>query len=70
MESANKQLRSTRQFLEEQASEREQERDEFQKELITLREENSKLLLKTQNQSKICKEVGDGFQLYIFACYF
>lgn len=36
---ADKQLRSTRAFLEEQASEREQERDEFNKELSRLREQ-------------------------------
>ena len=36
---ADKQLRSTRAFLEEQATEREQERDEFNKELSRLQEQ-------------------------------
>lgn len=37
IEAADKQLRATRQFLEDQAAEREQERDEFSKEIETLR---------------------------------
>lgn len=38
MEAADKQLRSTRAFLEEQALEREQERDEFTREIERLTE--------------------------------
>lgn len=38
IEAADKQLKSTRQFLEEQAAEREQERDEFSRELGGLQE--------------------------------
>ncbi|XP_075220874.1 uncharacterized protein LOC142324100 isoform X2 [Lycorma delicatula] len=39
VEAADKQLRSTREFLEEQAAERESERDEFSRELSLLREQ-------------------------------
>lgn len=37
IEAADKQLKATRQFLEDQAAEREQERDEFVKEIERLR---------------------------------
>lgn len=37
IEAADKQLKSTRQFLEEQAIEREHERDEFSKEIERLK---------------------------------
>lgn len=37
IEAADKQLKATRQFLEDQAAEREQERDEFSKEIEKLR---------------------------------
>lgn len=37
IEAADKQLRSTRQFLEEQATEREHERDEFSREIERLK---------------------------------
>lgn len=37
IEAADKQLKATRQFLEDQAAEREQERDEFGKEIEKLR---------------------------------
>lgn len=37
IEAADKQLKSTRQFLEEQAIEREQERDEFSREIERLK---------------------------------
>jgi septal ring factor EnvC (AmiA/AmiB activator) len=37
IEAADKQLKATRQFLEDQATEREQERDEFSKEIEKLR---------------------------------
>lgn len=57
LEAANKQLKSTRQFLEEQAAEREQERDEYQSQLEQLKEENSKLATKTQHHTRVCKEV-------------
>jgi hypothetical protein len=38
LEAADKQLRNTRGFLDEQAAEREQERDEFGRELMRLQE--------------------------------
>lgn len=38
IEAADKQLKATRQFLEDQAAEREQERDEFSKEIEKLRQ--------------------------------
>jgi hypothetical protein len=38
IEAADKQLKATRKFLEDQASEREQERDEYSKELDKLRD--------------------------------
>lgn len=37
IDTADKQLKATRQFLEEQAAEREQERDEFQREIELLK---------------------------------
>lgn len=39
IDAADKQLKATRQFLEEQAAEREQERDEFCKELEELKDQ-------------------------------
>lgn len=45
IDAADKQLKATRQFLEEQAAEREQERDEFFKEL-----EEVKLQLRTKEK--------------------
>ena len=44
---ADKQLKATRQFLEEQAAEREQERDEFLKEI-----ENLKAQLKDKEKER------------------
>ncbi|XP_077294331.1 pericentrin-like protein [Arctopsyche grandis] len=57
LEAANKQLRSTRQFLEEQATEREQERDDYQQQLEQLKDEISKLTMKTQHHTRVCKEL-------------
>ncbi|KAJ0174412.1 hypothetical protein K1T71_009520 [Dendrolimus kikuchii] len=57
LEAANRQLRSTRQFVEEQASERESERDEFARRLADLREENSRLVTRLQNNARILNEM-------------
>lgn len=61
IEAADKQLKSTRQFLEEQAIEREQERDEFSREIERLKGE-----LKDKDKGKsshelLKKEVNIGF---------
>ena len=42
MEAADKQLRATRQFLEEQALEREAEREEWERRLNTLQPNNKR----------------------------
>ncbi|XP_028171785.1 227 kDa spindle- and centromere-associated protein-like [Ostrinia furnacalis] len=57
LEAANRQLRSTRQFVEEQASEREAERDEFAKRLADLRDENARLATRLQNNARILNEM-------------
>ncbi|KAL0822094.1 hypothetical protein ABMA28_005458 [Loxostege sticticalis] len=57
LEAANRQLRSTRQFVEEQASEREAERDEFARRLADLRDENSRLATRLQNNARILNEM-------------
>ncbi|CAK1555491.1 unnamed protein product [Leptosia nina] len=57
LEAANRQLKSTRQFVEEQASEREAERDEFARRLADLREENNRLSARLQSNVRILSEV-------------
>ncbi|XP_049876262.1 major antigen-like isoform X4 [Pectinophora gossypiella] len=57
LEAANRQLRATRQFVEEQASERETERDEFAARLAELRDENARLATRLQNNARILNEV-------------
>ncbi|XP_075979991.1 uncharacterized protein LOC142979119 isoform X2 [Anticarsia gemmatalis] len=57
LEAANRQLRSTRQFVEEQASEREAERDEFARRLADLRDENARLSTRLQNNARILNEM-------------
>ncbi|KAJ2940342.1 hypothetical protein O0L34_g16 [Tuta absoluta] len=57
LEAANRQLRSTRQFVEEQAAEREAERDEFAKRLAELRDENGRLATRLQNNARILNEM-------------
>ncbi|KOB78168.1 Uncharacterized protein OBRU01_00555, partial [Operophtera brumata] len=57
LEAANRQLRSTRQFVEEQASEREAERDEFARRLAELRDENTRLGTRLQSSARIVTEV-------------
>ncbi|CAG9564428.1 unnamed protein product [Danaus chrysippus] len=57
LEAANRQLRSTRQFVEEQAAEREAERDEFEDRLAELREDNTRLAARLQNNARIVTEV-------------
>lgn len=58
LEAANRQLRSTRAFVEEQASEREAERDEFARRLQDLRDDNARLATRLQNNARILNEVG------------
>ncbi|XP_073961481.1 uncharacterized protein isoform X3 [Choristoneura fumiferana] len=57
LEAANRQLRSTRSFVEEQASEREAERDEFARTLQALRDENGRLAARLQTNAAILTEV-------------
>lgn len=55
IEAADKQLKATRQFLEDQAAEREQERDEFSKEIEKLRvivKEKNKDITSQDNHQK------------------
>lgn len=51
IEAADKQLKATRQFLEDQAAEREQERDEFSKEIEKLR-----LIVKEKDKEKTAQD--------------
>jgi hypothetical protein len=57
LEAANRQLRSTRQFVEEQASEREHERDEFARTLAALRDDNARLSARIHNTAAVLAEV-------------
>ncbi|XP_022116002.2 A-kinase anchor protein 9 isoform X2 [Pieris rapae] len=57
LEAANRQLKSTRQFVEEQASEREGERDEFAKRLAELRDDNCRLSARLQSNARIMGEI-------------
>ncbi|XP_045537306.1 CAP-Gly domain-containing linker protein 1 [Papilio machaon] len=57
LEAANRQLRSTRQFVEEQAAEREHERDEFARRLQDVRDDNQRLLARLQTNARILAEV-------------
>ncbi|XP_062533034.1 centrosome-associated protein CEP250 isoform X5 [Bombyx mori] len=57
LEAANRQLRATRQFVEEQASEREGERDEFARREGELRDENARLGARLRNNARILSEM-------------
>ncbi|XP_063626258.1 golgin subfamily B member 1 [Cydia splendana] len=57
LEAANRQLRSTRSFVEEQAAEREVERDEFARRLDAMRDENNRLTSRLQTNATILNEV-------------
>lgn len=57
LESANRQLRSTKQFVEEQAAEREAERDESARLLEQLRNEKLNLERHLQTNARIMNEV-------------
>lgn len=52
IEAADKQLKATRQFLEDQAAEREQERDEFSKEIEKLR-----VIVKEKDKDKTSQDI-------------
>ncbi|CAG4982095.1 unnamed protein product [Colias eurytheme] len=57
LEAANRQLQSTRKFVEEQATEREAERDEFAARLAALRDENTRLTARLHSNARILAEV-------------
>ncbi|CAH2093296.1 unnamed protein product [Euphydryas editha] len=57
LEAANRQLRGTRQFVEEQAAEREAERDEFDARLRALRDENQQLAARLLAGARVVAEV-------------
>lgn len=57
IEAADKQLKATRQFLEDQAAEREQERDEFSKEIEKLRAIVKEREKDRSSQESLAKEV-------------
>ncbi|XP_063365832.1 227 kDa spindle- and centromere-associated protein-like [Cydia amplana] len=57
LEAANRQLRSTRSFVEEQAAEREAERDEFARRLDAMRDENNRLTTRLQTNATILNEM-------------
>ncbi|XP_047992077.1 rootletin-like [Leguminivora glycinivorella] len=57
LEAANRQLRSTRSFVEEQAAEREAERDEFARRLDAMRDENNRLTSRLQTNATILNEM-------------
>ncbi|CAH2044314.1 unnamed protein product, partial [Iphiclides podalirius] len=57
LEAANRQLRSTRLFVEEQAAEREHERDEFARRLLELRDDNARLAARLHANARILAEV-------------
>ncbi|XP_046969688.1 pericentrin-like [Vanessa cardui] len=57
LEAANRQLRATRQFVEEQAGEREAERDEFAARLRALRDDNARLSARLLAGARVLSEV-------------
>ncbi|XP_035444329.2 pericentrin isoform X4 [Spodoptera frugiperda] len=57
LEAANRQLRSTRQFVEEQAAEREAERDDWARREADLRDEANRLAARLQNNARILNEM-------------
>lgn len=63
LEAANRQLRSTRKFVEEQEAEREAERDEFAARLRDLRDDNERLAARLATNARILAEVGPSLSL-------
>ena len=59
---ADKQLRATRQFLEEQAAEREQERDDFLKEISKLQEQFRERDRERSEHEQLAKEVSQFYK--------
>ncbi|XP_022822550.1 sporulation-specific protein 15 isoform X2 [Spodoptera litura] len=57
LEAANRQLRSTRQFVEEQAAEREAERDDWARRERDLRDDAARLTARLQNNARILNEM-------------
>ncbi|XP_050347699.1 golgin subfamily A member 4-like isoform X2 [Nymphalis io] len=57
LEAANRQLRATRQFVEEQAGEREAERDEFAARLRALRDDNQRLAARLLAGARVLAEI-------------
>jgi hypothetical protein len=66
VEVADKQLRSTHQFLEEQAAEREQERDDFLQEIAKLREQVREQDHERTERERLAKEVSFSFFFFFF----
>ncbi|XP_072945175.1 uncharacterized protein [Epargyreus clarus] len=57
LEAANRQLRATRAFVEEQAAEREAERDEFAARVRDLRDDNARLAQRLHTNARILSEI-------------
>lgn len=66
MEAADKQLRATRLFLEEQAAEREQERDDFLREITKLQEQIRERDHDRSERERLTKEVSLPFLWFNF----
>jgi len=66
---ADKQLRATHLFLEEQAAEREQERDDFLQEIAKLREQVREQDHERIERERLQKEVSFSFLWFAFASF-
>lgn len=69
IEAADKKYRATCQFLEEQASEREQERDEAQKQIAQLREQLREREKDRASCERVNSEVCTGFFFVVVVCW-
>jgi len=66
---ADKQLRATNLFLEEQAAEREQERDDFLQEIAKLQEQVREQDHERTERERLAKEVSFLFLWFAFASF-
>jgi hypothetical protein len=66
---ADKQLRATNLFLEEQAAEREQERDDFLQEIAKLQEQVREQDHERTERERLAKEVSFSFLQFAFASF-
>ena len=66
---ADKQLRATNLFLEEQAAEREQERDDFLQEIAKLQEQVREQDHERTERDRLSKEVSFSFLWFAFASF-